>query len=74
MAQIKPFKGFRYNNQIFKEIDNLISPISDNKVNTEVFYKKPFNSILISLPKLEINDSESIYQKAQDTLDLLHNV
>ena len=67
MAEISSIKGWRYNKDLFKNIDNLTSPLFDISINTERLYQNPFNSIQISSPRGN-NDSANKYQKARDLL------
>ena len=52
MAEIKPIRAWRYNDDLSKRIDNLTSPLFDvvSKKQREALYQHPFNSIHLSVP------------------------
>src|SRR5690606_19095052 len=52
MAEIKPFRGWRYNNQLTENIEDLSSPLFDvvSEKQLEKLYQNPYNSIHISVP------------------------
>lgn len=53
MAEIRPFAGWRYNQQLVQEIDQLTSPLFD-VVSTKqraALYQRTFNSIHLSVPQ-----------------------
>ena len=53
MAEIKPFRAWRYHKEFNDGIDQHISPLFDvvSEIQREKLYKNPFNSIHISVPK-----------------------
>jgi uncharacterized protein (DUF1015 family) len=53
MAEIKPIRAWRYNPDLFKEIDELTSPLFDvvSEKQRNALYKNPYNSIHLSVPK-----------------------
>lgn len=62
MAEINSLKGWRYNSDIFENIDNLTSPLFDINTKKDYLYSNAYNSINISSPKQG-------YLKAKDVLD-----
>ncbi|GAB3331907.1 DUF1015 domain-containing protein [Marivirga atlantica] len=53
MAEIKPIKGWRYNKELQKEIEDLTSPLFDvvSAKQREALYKNELNSIHLSVPQ-----------------------
>ncbi len=53
MAEIRPIKGWRYNNALQADIESLTSPLFDvvSEHHREALYKNEFNSIHLSVPK-----------------------
>jgi uncharacterized protein (DUF1015 family) len=53
MAEILPIRPWRYNPEIFKEIDPLTSPLFDvvSEKQRTALYKNPYNSIHLSVPQ-----------------------
>lgn len=53
MAEIRPIKGWRYNEQLQSQIENLTSPLFDvvSQKHRDALYKNEFNSIHLSVPK-----------------------
>ncbi|RYX90666.1 DUF1015 family protein, partial [bacterium] len=66
MAEITSLKGWRYNSEIFENIDNLTSPLFDINTKKDDLYNNPYNSINISSPKQG-------YLKAKEVLDKWKN-
>jgi len=54
MAEIKPFRAWRYNN-LNSRIDDLVSPLFDvvSTKQRKIFYKEKYNSIHLSVPEGE---------------------
>ena len=52
MAEIIPFRAWRYNQQLTSEIDSLTSPLFDvvSDKQRQTLYKNPLNSIHLSVP------------------------
>ena len=52
MAEIRPFKGWRYNPLLATNITDLTSPLFDvvSEKQRETLYKNPYNSIHLSVP------------------------
>jgi uncharacterized protein (DUF1015 family) len=52
MAEIKPFRAWRYNTEQFPSVDELTSPLFDvvSEKQRESLYKDPYNSIHLSVP------------------------
>lgn len=52
MAEIIPFRAWRYNRELSGQIDNLTSPLFDvvSEKQRQSLYKNPFNSIHLSVP------------------------
>ncbi len=52
MAEIKPFRAWRYNQELFPVIDELTSPLFDvvSDKQRENLYRNPYNSIHLSVP------------------------
>jgi uncharacterized protein (DUF1015 family) len=53
MAEIKPLRAWRYNNDLSKDIEALTSPLFDvvSEKQRQSLYQNEFNSIHISVPK-----------------------
>ncbi|HCW07569.1 MAG TPA: DUF1015 domain-containing protein [Cytophagales bacterium] len=53
MAEIRPFRAWRYNPQKIKEIDDVTSPLFDvvSEKQRAALYQNPYNSIHLSVPK-----------------------
>ena len=53
MAEIRPLRAWRYNENLLENIDQLVSPLFDvvSAAQRESLYQNPFNSIHISVPK-----------------------
>ena len=53
MAEIKPFKSWRYRPSLLKNIGELTSPLFDvaSKKQREALYGNPLNSIHLSIPR-----------------------
>jgi uncharacterized protein (DUF1015 family) len=53
MAEILPFRAWRYNDKLSKQIDSLTSPLFDvvSEKQRESLYQNSFNSIHLSVPK-----------------------
>lgn len=65
MAEIKPFRAWRYNERLSKEIENLTSPLFDvvSEKQRNKLYQNPLNSIHISVP---VGDNPAL--KGKETL------
>ncbi len=52
MAEIKPIRAWRYNEELSKSIDSLTSPLFDvvSEKQRKVLYQNPYNSIHLSVP------------------------
>lgn len=53
MADIKPFRAWRYNSTLAENIDELTSPLFDvvSDKQRKALYKHPYNSIYLSVPQ-----------------------
>ena len=53
MAEIKPFRAWRYNPSLLEKIDDLTSPLFDvaSETQRQVLYGNPLNSIHLSIPR-----------------------
>lgn len=53
MAEIKPFRAWRYNDSLTQKIDELISPLFDvvSEKQRQSLYRNPVNSIHLSVPQ-----------------------
>jgi len=53
MAEIKPFRAWRYNPSLLEKIDDLTSPLFDvaSETQRQVLYSNPLNSIHLSIPR-----------------------
>jgi uncharacterized protein (DUF1015 family) len=60
MAEIHPFKAWRYSKDLTPQLDNLVSPLFDvvSQKQRDILYKNPLNSIHLSVPLGE-NPSEN---------------
>lgn len=67
MAEIRPFRAWRYNESLGKDIDELTSPLFDvvSEKYREKLYQNEFNSIHISVPK-EGPDGELLDRRIED--------
>ena len=61
MAEIRPFRAWRYNKDLSKKIDELASPLFDvvSKQQREALYHNPYNSIHLSVPKDILSQKET---------------
>jgi len=52
MAEIRPFRAWRYNKELSKQIGELVSPLFDvvSDKQLKMLYRNPFNSIHLSVP------------------------
>lgn len=52
MAEIKPIRAWRYNQELSKNIESLVSPLFDvvSEKQRKTLYQNPFNSIHLSVP------------------------
>ncbi len=66
MAEIRPFRAFRYKPDLTPQIGDLVSPLFDvvSQKQREALYQNCLNSIHLSVPK-----GENAAQKARDLLD-----
>lgn len=55
MAEIKPFRAWRYNPKLKEDIDKLVSPLFDvvSENQRKQLYQEPYNSIHLSVPSGE---------------------
>ncbi|WP_462249937.1 DUF1015 domain-containing protein [Ekhidna sp.] len=55
MAEIKPLRAWRYNSDLQKDIDKLVSPLFDvvSESQREALYQEDYNSIHLSVPRGE---------------------
>jgi uncharacterized protein (DUF1015 family) len=69
MAEIRPFRAFRYNPEIFPSIGELTSPLFDvvSKKQRDALYKNRFNSIHLSVPSGE-NPTKNAAETLQNWL------
>jgi uncharacterized protein (DUF1015 family) len=53
MAEIKPIRAWRYNKDLSKKMDDLVSPLFDvvSENQRKALYQNPLNSIHLSVPK-----------------------
>jgi uncharacterized protein (DUF1015 family) len=53
MAEIKPFRAWRYNDKLSEDIETLTSPLFDvvSEKQRKALYKNPLNSIHLSVPE-----------------------
>ncbi|WP_420318803.1 DUF1015 domain-containing protein [Ekhidna sp.] len=53
MAEIKPLRAWRYNKDLVKDIDKLVSPLFDvvSESQREALYEEEYNSIHLSVPR-----------------------
>lgn len=70
MAAIKPFRAWRYNDNITQNIEELTSPLFDvvSEQQQKQLYKNPYNSIHLSVPLGE-NPAEQAAQTLQKWKD-----
>lgn len=70
MAEIKPFRAWRYNKELSKDIENLTSPLFDvvSERQRNNLYQNPLNSIHLSVP---IGDNA--FDQAADLLNKWKN-
>ena len=55
MAEIKPIRAWRYNDELARDIENLTSPLFDvvTEKQRTALYKNPYNSVHLSVPRGE---------------------
>lgn len=63
MAEIISLNGWRYSSEIFKDIDNLTSPLFDINTKKDYLYNNPYNSINISSPNQGYLKAKEILNK-----------
>jgi len=65
MAEIKPLRAWRYNDELAQNIDELTSPLFDvvSEKQREKLYQNPYNSIHLSVPK-----GDNAFENAKDLL------
>lgn len=70
MAEIKPLRAWRYNNELGRSMDELTSPLFDvvSEKQRQALYRNPFNSIHLSVP---LGDKPA--DEAQKTLEYWKN-
>ena len=77
MAEILPFRAWRYNEALLKDIDHLTSPLFDvaSKKQKTALYGNPYNSIHLSIPSGECpsENASRILQKWQAEGSLLRD-
>ena len=69
MAEIKPFKGMRYNTRLAGKIDQLCCPpydIISEEERLEYIAENEYNVIRLELPR----EGEDVYKNAGEILDL----
>jgi len=68
MAEIKPFRAWRYNQQLSKQIDALTSPLFDVVSEQQLIelYETDYNSIHLSVPKASHTSAENTKKKVAD--------
>ncbi len=80
MAEIRPFRAWRYNKSLSTQLDELTSPLFDviSSKQRESLYKNPYNSIHLSVPR-SISEAVSLLNDwktkgilVQDTLPTLY--
>ena len=70
MAEIKPFKGMRYNTRLAGKINQLCCPpydIISEEERLEYIAENEYNVIRLELPR----EGEDVYKNAGDILDLI---
>lgn len=72
MAEIKAFKGYRYNLEKVEDLSEVITPpydVIDNEAQDKFYQVNPFNFIRLELGKKDGDDSNSnnVYTRARDT-------
>lgn len=83
MADIRPFRGWRYNEDLYTKIDEITSPLFDvvSTKQLEKLYKNEYSSIHLSVPKgsepaLSVSETLSSWKKngilKQDTLPAIY--
>ena len=77
MAEILPFRAWRYNEALLKDIDHLTSPLFDvaSKKQKTALYGNPYNSIHLSIPSgtCPSENASRILQKWQAEGSLLRD-
>ncbi|MEM9895041.1 MAG: DUF1015 domain-containing protein [Bacteroidota bacterium] len=67
MAEIKPFRAWRYNEKLSQGIDQLVSPLFDvvSKNQIDRLYQQEYNSIHLSVPKASSQENEKLHLKVE---------
>lgn len=77
MAEIRPFRAWRYNNSLSSNIDAFTSPLFDviSEKQREKLYQNPYNSIHISVPRGPdpAHDAAETLQRWKDEGIVLHD-
>lgn len=69
MAEIRPFRAWRYADTLSSQISELVAPLFDvvSEAQRRKLYQNPYNSIHLSVPL--VKEGESAGQEALDTLN-----
>jgi uncharacterized protein (DUF1015 family) len=67
MAEIKPIRAWRYNQELGRDIENLASPLFDvvTEKQRQALYRNPLNSVHLSVPQ-EPNPSDRAVELLQE--------
>jgi uncharacterized protein (DUF1015 family) len=65
VAEIKPIRAWRYNQQLTKDIESLTSPLFDvvSEKQRKKLYQNPFNSIHLSVPRGSAEDANHLLNR-----------
>lgn len=68
MAEIKPFRAWRYNRELGRELEALTSPLFDvvSEKQRQTLYKNPLNSIHLSVPLGSADEAADTLQRWRD--------
>lgn len=65
MAEIKPIRAWRYNQELTKDIESLTSPLFDvvSEKQRKKLYQNPFNSIHLSVPRGTAEEANNLLNR-----------
>ena len=74
MAEIRPFRAWRFNEELSKDIEAITSPLFDvvSEKQRSNLYKNPYNSIHLSVPS-SVDDAAEIAKKWKEESIILQD-
>lgn len=69
MAEIKPIRAWRYNQELSKNIESLVSPLFDvvSEKQRKTLYQNPYNSIHLSVPLGSAHHAKALLDQWKQT-------